>query len=289
LIDLLLNVIVDGILLGGFYTLISMGLAISFGLLKISNVAHATFIVAGGYSAYILSTMFGIDPIIAGAISLPLYFFVGFILYLLYSRTIEERGYETGLMSLVFWFGFLIVVEVFLLIVFGSDYKSFYSEYMTTSISFLIFKIPMRLLIPFSIALVVDVILYYIFSRTLFGLGVRAIAQNKSSAMLMGYNPTRVNMWAFGISIAIAAFGGSLLLMMQPIQPFMDRQFIGRTFAVVVLGGMGSLYGTVISSVILGITEAIVSAFFGASWSICISFAILLLSLIVRPEGLFRR
>lgn len=288
MIDFLLNVVLDGLLLGGFYTIISIGLTISFGLLNISNVAHPTFMIMAGYVAYLLNAALGIDPLILTVITFPLFFFVGCVLYSIYNRVIAKRGYE-GLMDLVFWFSFLIITEVVILMTLGSDYKSFYSAYMASSIRFLIFTIPFRLLIPFIFAVIIDVILYNIFSRTYFGLGVRALPQNRSSAMLMGYNPNRLELLAFGLSTATAAIGGCLLLMIQPIYPFLDRQFIGRIFAVTVLGGMGSFYGTIIAALIIGVIEAIVSAFFGASWSLCISFAVLLLTLVVSPRGLLRR
>jgi len=289
LIEFILNTLLAGIFLGGFYTLISLGLSISFGLINMSNIAHPTFALVGGYFAYILHTALGIDPIISGVISLPLFFIIGVLLYRAYNVVIEKRGHEKGLISLVFLFSLLILMEVGLLLVLGADWRSVYTPYMVQSIKVGILNVPLRMFIPFVIAVIADIFFYYLFSKTFFGLGVRAIAQNPSAAMLMGYNPLRINMLALGISVASASLGGSLLLMIQPIQPFSDRPFIGRVFAVVVLGGMGSLYGTVVASIILGVVEAVVAAFFGASWSMLMSFAILLVTLILKPEGLFRR
>ena len=289
MIELILNTIVAGILLGGFYTLISLGLSIAFGLINVSNIAHPTFVLAGAYFAYTLYTAFGIDPIISGVISIPLFFIIGVFLYRAYNVLIEKRGHEKGLISLVFLFSLLILIEVVLLMIFGADWRSVYTPYMVQSVKVGMLSIPLRMFIPFVIALVVDIFFYYLFSKTFFGLGVRAIAQNPSAAMLMGYNPLRINMLAFGISLASAALGGSLLIMIQPIYPFSDRAYIGRVFAVVVLGGMGSLYGTIVASIILGLVEAVVAVFLGASWSMLISFAILLLTLLLKPEGLFRR
>jgi branched-chain amino acid transport system permease protein len=145
--------------------------------------------------------------------------------------------------------------------------------------------------VVFGVAVAMTVLLTLYFSRTFTGRAIKAVAQDEPALRLMGANPVRIKQWAFGIATAVAALAGAMLIIIGPVDPNMDRAYIGRTFAVVVLAGLGSMTGTVAAGLVLGISESIVMIHpsLGASWAPAVSFALLLLVLGVRPQGLFGR
>ena len=150
-------------------------------------------------------------------------------------------------------------------------------------------RIPFRLVVAFVVALVLTILLTLYLSRTFMGRAIRAVAQDQEALRLMGANPVRIKQWAFGIATAVLGIAGALLIIVAPVEPTLDRAYIGRTFCVVVMAGLGSMSGTLIAAIILGVAETIVLTLFGASWAPAISFAMLLGMLAVRPQGLFGR
>ncbi|HJS37747.1 MAG TPA: branched-chain amino acid ABC transporter permease [Burkholderiales bacterium] len=150
-------------------------------------------------------------------------------------------------------------------------------------------RIPQRFLVACGVALVLMATLTLYLSRTFTGRAIKAVAQDEPALRLMGADPVRIKQWAFGIATAVAALAGALLIIIGPVEPTLDRVYIGRTFSVVVLAGLGSMTGTLAAGLILGISESIVLMLFGASWAPAVSFGLLLLVLGVRPQGLFGR
>ena len=150
-------------------------------------------------------------------------------------------------------------------------------------------RIPMRLLVAFAVALTLTLVLTAYLSRTFLGRAIRAVAQDEMALRLMGANPLRIKQYAFGIATAVLGLAGALLIIVAPVDPTLDRAYIGRTFCVVVMAGLGSMSGTLVAAIILGVAESIVLTLFGASWAPAISFTMLLLVLAVRPQGLFGR
>jgi branched-chain amino acid transport system permease protein len=286
--NLLGNAIVSGILLGGFYAAVSIGVSISFGMLDIVNIAHPAFILLGSYIAYIANTWWGVDPILASVVAMPLFFLLGVGIYTIYEVSFERRG-DTSLRGLSFFFGLLFITEVTLVLVFGVDYRLVQAPYIGPSIFLGQIELPLRLLVPFLVALVMLGVLQLFLSRTFLGRAVQAVAQDPQALRLMAANPTHIKRIAFGLSIATASIAGAVLIIIQPIEPSVGRDYIGRIFAIVVLGGLGSLNGTLIAAIILGIAENLTATFYGPSWSPAVSFGILLLTLAVRPSGLFGR
>src|SRR6266568_1254483 len=207
---LLVNAIIAGLLLGGFYAAVSVAVSL------------------------VLS---------------PLFFLLGMALYRIYYLCFEKRGQES-LRGLAFFFGILFITEVALVLVFG-----------------------VQLLL----------------TRTFFGRAVLAVAQDQLALRLMGVNPIRVKELAFGLSIATAGVVGAFLIVIQPVQPAIGREFIGLAFAVCVLGGMGSIWGTLLGAFVLGIAESFTSTFFGPSWAPAVSFGLLLATLAFKPSGLLGR
>jgi branched-chain amino acid transport system permease protein len=288
--DLLIEAVLFGVLLGGFYAAVSMGLSVSFGLLDVPHVAHPAIMVLGAYCTYLLAG-FGLDPILAGVALMPPFFVLGMGVYRFYYEAFEKRGAEAGVRGIAFFFGLALIIEVGLILAFGVDQRMVEAAYIGSSLAFGETRIPLRTLVAFGTALVLTLALTLYLSRTFTGRAIKAVAQDEPALRLMGANPVRIKQWAFGIATAVAALAGAMLIVVGPVEPGMDRVYIGRTFAVVVLAGLGSMTGTVAAGLILGVSESIVLIHpdLGASWAPAVSFALLLLVLGVRPQGMFGR
>jgi len=286
--DLLANAVVAGILLGGFYAAVTVGLAIVFGQLDIVNIAHPAFIIVGAYVAYILNSHFGLDPVLIGIVAAPVFFFAGALIYRVYFLAFERTGQES-LSGLAFFFGLMFIIEVVLIMVYGVDYRLVQAGYIGQSWNIGFVDFPLRMLVPCAISLVLTSGIYLFMSRTFMGRAIQAVAQDRLALQLMGADPVRIKQWAFGLGIATAAVAGSLLIIIGPVEPSVGRLYIGRVFAIVVLGGMGSFQGMFIAALILGIVESMVSTFIGPSWSPAVAFGVLAVTLALRPAGLFGR
>ncbi len=282
------NAIVAGLLLGCFYAAVTAGISISFGMLDIVNIAHPAFIIVGSYVAYIVNTRFGFDPILISIVALPLFYALGAAVYQVYYVAFEKRGQES-LRGLAFFFGLLFITEVVLVLVFGVDYRSVNASYIGPSLHIGSLEFPYRLLVPALAAMGMYLALQIFLGRTFIGRAVMAVSQDPQALRLMAVNPTRIKRIAFGISIATASMAGAFLIIIQPVIPSVGRDYIGRVFAICVLGGLGSLPGTLIAALLLGVLESLTSTYYGPSWAPAVSFGILLLTLAVRPSGLLGR
>jgi branched-chain amino acid transport system permease protein len=285
---LVINAIIAGLLLGGFYAAVSLGVSISFGMLDIVNIAHPAFIILGSYVAYIVNDRFGFDPIVVSLVLSPLFFALGMALYRIYYVCFEKRGQES-LRGLAFFFGILFITEVTLVLVFGVDYRMVSSVYGDVTWRAGDIDFPMRLVVPFLVSVTMIVGVQLFLTHTFFGRAVLAVSQDQLALRLMGVNPVRVKELAFALSIATASVAGAFLIVIQPVQPSIGREYIGLVFAVCVLGGMGSIWGTLIGALVLGIAESFTSTYFGPSWAPAVSFGLLLATLAFRPTGLFGR
>jgi branched-chain amino acid transport system permease protein len=287
-LDLLINAIIAGTLLGGFYAAVTVGITISFGMLDIANIAQPAFILLGSYAAYIINTTYGVDPILIAIVMLPVFFMIGMATYQLYYHSFESRG-EQSIQGLAFFFGLLFVVEVSLILVFGVDYRSVEAPYAHATLRFGIFDLPMRMLIPFVLSIVMIGLLQLYLTRSFIGRAILAVSQDPLALQLMAASPTRIKQIAFGISIATCALAGTFLIIIQPVEPSIGREYIGRIFAICVLGGMTSFPGMVLAAVLIGIVESITATFYGPSWAPAVAFGFLLVTLAVRPAGLMGR
>ena len=286
--DLLANAVVAGVLVGGFYAAVSLGVSLTFGLLDVVNIAQPAFVIVGSYAAFVMNSTYGVDPILTGILMTPLFYLLGAIVYRVYYTSFERRGEETN-RGLVFFFGVLFIVEVSLSLKFGVDYRLVEAPYIGKSIDIAGVGIAFRLLVPCVVGLLMTLALHLFLSRTFFGRAIMAVSQDRLALRLMGANPVRIKTIAFGIGIAAASLSGALLVTIAPVVPSTDRDYIGRVFAITVLGGMGSIGGTLAAAMMLGVAESLMATFFGPSWSLAVSFGILLLALAVRPAGLFGR
>jgi branched-chain amino acid transport system permease protein len=176
-----------------------------------------------------------------------------------------------------------------LILVFGVDYRYVEAIYIGPTLHFGFVDLPLRMLVPFLVSLLLILVLQLYLGRTLIGRAIMAVAQDQGALRLMAADPIRIKRIAFGISIATTALAGAFLIIIQPVEPSVGRDYIGRVFAVCVMGGMGSLPGTVIAAMLLGIVESLTATFYGPSWAPAVSFGFLLLTLAFRPAGILGR
>ena len=287
--DLLLNAVALGVLLGCFYAAVSIGLSVSFGLLDFPHVAHPAFLILASYGVYFLNDGYDIDPLLAGLMITPLLFLFGLVAYRIYYETFERRGSDAGVRGIAFLFGIAFIIEVLIILQFGVDQRSVTASYIGKAWRIGDMRIPVRLIVAFAVASALTILLTLYLSRTFMGRAIRAVAQDQEALRLMGANPVKIKQWAFGIATAALGIAGALLIIVAPVEPTLDRAYIGRTFCVVVMAGLGSMTGTLIAAIILGVVESVVLSTIGASWAPAISFAMLLGVLAVRPQGLFGR
>jgi branched-chain amino acid transport system permease protein len=288
MLGLFINAIVAGILLGGFYAAVSVGITIAFGMLDIANIAQPAFILLGCYAAYMLNLHLGLDPIVTGIMMTPAFFVLGMGVYRLYYYAFERRG-DQAIQGLAFFFGLLFVGEVSLVLIFGVDYRFVAASYIGPSIHIGIVELPLRMLIPCVFSLVMVGLVQLYLSRSFIGRAILAVSQDGQALQLMAASPIKIKQIAVGISIATCAIAGSFLIIIQPVEPSIGRDYIGRIFAICVLGGMTSIPGMLLAAILLGIVESLTATFYGPSWAPAVSFGFLLIALAVRPAGLMGR
>jgi branched-chain amino acid transport system permease protein len=286
--SLLINAIVAGILLGGFYAAVSVGVTISFGMLDIANIAQPAFILLGSYAAYVLNLYFGLDPIVVGIAMTPAFFVLGAAVYRLYYYAFERRG-DQSIQGLAFFFGLLFVGEVSLVLIFGVDYRLVPASYIGPSLDLGLVKLPLRMLLPCVFSLIMVGVVQLYLSHSFIGRAILAVSQDPGALQLMAASPVKIKQIAVGISIATCSVAGAFLIIIQSVEPSIGRDYIGRIFAICVLGGMTSMPGMVIAAMLLGVVESITQVFYGPSWAPAVSFGLLLITLAVRPAGLMGR
>ena len=288
MIELFINAVASGLLLGGFYAAVALGLSIVFGRLDIVNIAHPAFVIIGSYVTFYINDNFGLDPIVVGVIFIPIFFLLGIGMYRFYYVCFERTGQES-LSGLAYFFGIMFIIEVLLILVYGVDYRNVQADYVGKTLWIGIVGLPYRMLVPFIAATVITGGVYLYLSKTYLGRAILAVSQDRVALQLMGADPIKVKQWAFGIGIATAVVAGALLITIHPVEPSVGRLYIGRVFAIVILGGMGSINGTFFAALMIGIAESLIATFIGPSWAPAAAYGILLLTLAVRPQGLFGR
>jgi branched-chain amino acid transport system permease protein len=287
-LDLLGNALSSGLLLGAFYAAVTIGISIAFGMLDIVNIAHPAFILVGSYAAYTANSLLGWDPILTSIAMLPVFYLLGVAIYTVYDHSFERRG-DASIRGLAFFFGILFITEVTLVLVFGVDYRLVEAPYIGPSIHLGPIDLPLRLLVPAIVSMALVGLLQVYMSRTFIGRAIKAVAQDPMALRLMAANPNRIKRIAFGLSIATCSIAGAILIIIQPVEPSIARDYIGRVFAICVMGGLSSFGGMVVAAMVLGVVENLTATFYGPSWSPAVAFGFLLLTLAVRPSGLFGR
>jgi len=280
---LLAQAIVNGLLIGGVYALMSLGLSLIFGVMNIANAAQAAFAILAAYITYWLFTLYNINPFIGMVISSVLLFLIGTVLYKYVVRRVSE------LMAFTLLYLMAMFLESVMVFVWTNLYRGIRLPYLSTSISVGGVFIFLDRLVGFTIAITITAIVAFMLKYTYFGKAIRASIQNPIGATLMGVNVEKIRMISFGLGLAISGFAGSVLGIIYPFYPTLAELWIGLMFAIVVFGGIGSLTGTLIAAIVLGIANSLVGTYVSSVWAPLVAFVVLILTLWLRPTGIMGR
>ena len=276
--------VVNGLLIGGIYALVSIGVTLIFGVVKIVNFAQGEFVMIGMYISFFLATRFGIDPLVSLVVSMPVLFVLGVLLQHFLIRRVLGLG---DMPQIFLTFALSLLLMNLALLVFTADYRTVHTAYSDAAIHAGPLYVAVAKLIAFTVAMILSFLLWLFLHATDLGKAMRAAAQNRDVAMLMGINPDRIFCVAVGIALALAGAAGSLLMPFYPAYPLVGQVFVLMAFVAVILGTLGNVVGALIASLMMGIAESLGIQFVGADSGLIVVFAMLLLTLAVRPSGLF--
>jgi branched-chain amino acid transport system permease protein len=277
------QVLLSGLLLGGVYALISIGLTLIFGVVRIVNFAQGEFVMLAMFATYFLVTLVGMDPYLAGVIVVPAFFVLGLLVYSVIFRFTIGRPAVTQIFASV---GLLIVLQNLALYLWGADVRTIRTPYLE-AIQVAGLSIQLGLLIAFVVALGVAVGLNLVLTRTRWGVSIRAATQDRAAATLMGVDNNRVFAVVFGLGIAAAALAGVLLMPTFSVYPLVGVQLGLVSFVVVVLGGLGSVPGAILGGLLIGLVETGTGFFISTGLQQLGYFVVFILFLVFRPSGLF--
>jgi branched-chain amino acid transport system permease protein len=284
--SLFLQTIIDGILYGGFYALMAGGLTLVFGVMDIVNFAQGIMVVLGAFLSYALFTHLNIDPFLSLLITLPGMFLIGVAVYWSMIRPIKQ---ERVIMSLLTMFAVGTIIEGILDLIFTSNNVEIHPSYVNNSVTLGSLVFTDVYLYAFAMSVVLLGGVYYLLYRTRFGRSLRASMQNPTAARLVGINTDWVSAFTLGIGVALAAAGGMVFGLTNSFDAASSYDLISRLLAIVIFGGFGSLTGALLASVIMLVVEDIVSVYWTPLWAQTIFFLVLLLVLLLRPQGLLGR
>ncbi|NTU97724.1 MAG: branched-chain amino acid ABC transporter permease [Chlorobiaceae bacterium] len=279
--------LISGILTGGVYALAAMGMSLVFGVMNISNFAHGELMMLGMYLAYYLFILFNIDPFIALLIIMPLTFGFGYAVEKTMIGRVIDHPSENQILLTV---GFGLIMSNTALLAFTSDPKILTTSYSSSSISLpgdISVSIPM--LLSFIITCALTAALYLFLAKTKTGMALRATSQNREAAQLMGIDVSRMSSIAFGTGTLLAASAGAMIAQTYYIDPFAGHTFLLKSFTICVLGGLGSVIGAAVGGIVIGLVEAMSSAYLSTDWKDVVVFVLFLAILLLRPRGLFGR
>ena len=279
--------VVDGVLVGGVYGLMAVGLTLIFGVLDIINIAQGILVILGAYLSYALSVHLHIDLFLGLLLTVPAMFVIGVAIYWAFMRPL--RGRERTSMSLLASYAVAIILEGILYWIFSPNYVQLNAWYVTASVRLFGFYLPYIYLFGFALALVLVLVLYLILYRTRFGRSVRATMQDQTASRLIGIDVNRVAAVTFGIGVAVTAVGGMVYgATSGGFNPNSGYDLISRLLAIIILGGLGSIGGALAAAVFMITLESLVSVW-SPNWAIVVFYAALVLVLTIRPSGLFGR
>jgi branched-chain amino acid transport system permease protein len=278
--------LIMGILLGGLYALIALGLSLVFGVMKLINVAHGDLVILGSYIAYAALTLLGMDPILSLVISIPLLAILGFGI----QKYLMRRAFGISMEApLIIAFGLSLIIQNFAQIIWSPLSRGLTTSYTLASFNIGIASVPLSYLLDFIAALVVMLALREFLKRTYLGKAINASSQDRRAAQLMGVNTERVYAFAFAIAMATAAIAGVFLGLTFPFTPLSGVSFLIIAFGVVIIGGLGSMLGTFVGGMVLGLAQTLGGYFFGAAAQMLLAYLIVLVVLGARPQGIFGR
>lgn len=282
-LTLITQAIVTGLLLGGVYALISAGFTLVFGVLKIINFAHGEFLMLGMYGTYFLFAALGLDPYVSILVILPALFIFGALVFWL---TIRPAIAAPELNQLLLTVGISLLLQNIALFFFKSDYRTVDVPFAREKLTLGPIILGAPHLLAFVVSIVVTLIFYYLLRSTDLGRSIRASAEDRDAAVLMGINVPRVYLLTFALGIALLGIAGPLLAPIYSVSPDVGRLFILTVLVVVVLGGMGNFLGALAGGLLIGVAESLGAIFMPGSMGPVVSFAVLILVLLFMPEGI---
>src|ERR1700688_23843 len=275
--------VVNGLLIGGIYALVSIGVTLIFGVVKIVNFAQGEFVMIGMYISYFLATWLGIDPLLTLFVSMPALFVIGALLQHFLIRRVLGLG---DMPQIFLTFALSLLLLNLALLLFTANYRTVQTPYTDATLHIGAIYIPVAKLIAFVLAMVLSSVLWVFLHTTDLGKAMRAASQNRDVAQLVGINPNRVFAVALGIALALAGAAGSLLMPFYPAYPMVGQVFTLMAFVAVVLGTLGNVIGALIASLLMGVAESLGIQFIGADSGLIVVFMLLLLTLAFKPSGL---
>jgi len=275
------QVVISGMLAGALYSMVALGLALIFGVMRVINIAHGTLLMLGAYTTFWWFRLLGINPYVSLLVALPLMFFLGMLL----QRTLVTRVVNAPeLSSLLLTFGISIALVNMAQLAFTSDVRSV--EFLTGAFLVGPFALSKSRLVAFAFAVAITAVAFWFLQKTKLGKAIRATSQSSEVAMICGVNVRRIHLFAFGIASALAAAGGSLVAVVVAIQPEMGQVYTFKSFLVIVLGGAGNYPGALLGGMLLGLVEQLSSLYLTTQLSEAVAYVLLVLVLLLRPTGL---
>src|SRR6516164_8596700 len=281
MLETVVQAVINGLLIGGIYALVSIGVTLIFGVVKIVNFAQGEFVMLGMYITFFLFTYFGIDPLLSLFVSMPVLFVAGALIqHFLIRRVLGPNDMPQIFLT------FALSLLLLNLLLFTANYRTVHTFYSDEAIHIGGIYIPVAKLIAFVVAMALSGALWVLLHTTDLGKAMRAAAQNRDVATLMGINPNRVFAVAFGAALALAGAAGSLLMPFYSAYPFVGQVFVLMAFVAVVLGTLGNVLGALVASLMMGVAESLGIQYVGADSGLIVVFAMLLLTLAFKPSGL---
>jgi branched-chain amino acid transport system permease protein len=282
---LFLQLLLTGVFLSSLYILMTFGMTLIFGVMEIVNFAHGTFAILGGYACLLAATRLGLDPFLA-LIPVTIFMaFVGWFTFMIFTRF----TFDVGDAHVVHYYALLLIISNILALIFGLDYRFIQSPYGYEQIHIGTFKYPLIKVLVLVLSLAVVIGVSFFLRHSVMGKKIRAVSQNKESAEILGIDSLAVRRVAWIIGVASAGLMGALVGLVNPFSPYAGTTYLITAFSVAILGGMGSMFGTLIGGFIVGMTESLFSIILPSQITQVVAFLVIIIALIFRPEGLFSR
>jgi branched-chain amino acid transport system permease protein len=283
---LLLKAVISGVLVGAVYALIGAGLNIIYGVMRVVNFAHGDFLVLAAYITYWLSVLYGVNPLISLLIVIPAFFVLGLLLYYLtVPRLLTSKDPEMA--SYLAYFGLSLILAISLLLLWGADPRGIPSPFKIASVSIGPVHLAVGRLIAFAVSAIGALLLIFFLYKTYYGRAIRAVIQNRQAVPLLGINLHLISALAFGLGLVLAGTAGTLITLVFPaITPSMGMVYTTIAFVTIVLGGLGNPLGAMLGGIIFGLVENISAVFMPTALSPVMAFAILIIVVMFRPQGL---
>lgn len=284
------QIIAYGIMVGVFYGLVAVGLALLFGVMRYMNIAHGSFMMIGGYISFFLFTLWRVDPFVSIPIVMLAMFLLGIIVYRVLFSPLGKfpEGLRLGT-SMLITFGLILVLDNTCILLWTSDPKTIATPYSGTILEVLGVRLPLIRLAVLGVTFIVIIALHLFLNKTYFGKSLRATAEDWEAAALLGINIDRTYLVACGVSTALAGAAGTAVVLMYSITPYSGLEWLLTAFVVLVFAGLGNIKEVFIAGLLLGVLEQMSVFFIGGQFRAVVGLVIFVLILVLRPQGLFRQ